>query len=87
MKKIIDLIKRANETLVGTIPQDKQLHALWSFALVVLYRRVGVPRVIAFIAVIVIGILKELADGKGNTMKEHALDMLAVIIGAAAALV
>ena len=87
MKKIIDLIKRANAKLVGAIPQDKQLHALWSFAGVVVLRRAGVPRVIAFTVMLIIGILKEVADGKNNTMKEHALDLLAGVIGAGAGII
>lgn len=82
--KITAFIKKVERKLNEYILQDKQLHGLWSFVGVVAIRRAGVPRVVAFGAVLVAGILKEVADGKWNTMRQHVIDVVAVAVGAAA---
>lgn len=65
---------------------DKLIHVLVSFVLVVLFRicinPISVSNNIIYFCVISIGLIKEIIDiSKGGDLKESILDMLANLIG------
>ena len=61
--------------------RDKQLHMAGSALGASLFAMMGESPKEAFRDMMIIGILKEIADGNGNTLNEHAGDLVADALG------